>query len=128
MAAYKKLPELKDLDKIYGWLAAVASNKAIDMTKKNQRSIPLSAIDEMNFSPAQMPDSIGKLEKELDIIQALKMIELKYREVIVLKYYLELEDKEMAGLLGLPLGTVKSRLNRARKALKDILAPERKVI
>lgn len=128
VAAFKQLSELKDLDKIYGWLATVASNKAIKMIKKNQLSMPVATIDETKFSPAQIPDSIGRLEKRLDVMQALKMIELKHREVIVLKYYLEFEDKEIAELLGLPLGTVKSRLNRARKALKGILDTEREVI
>ena len=49
----------------------------------------------------------------------------RHREVLVLHYVAELSVEEMAGQLRLPVGTVKSRLNRARNALAEQLGDER---
>lgn len=120
IAAYKQLDSLKDLDKIYTWLAAVASNHAVNMVKKHHNCIPVASIDEVENELAYTDIMVQK-NKEIDTMQALKMIDVKYREVIVFKYYLDLSEKEIGETLNLPAGTVKSRLSRARMILKDIL-------
>ena len=121
IAAFEQLHKLKDLDKIYVWIAAVASNKGINILRKNKKYIPLASIAEIANEIAYHNDSMVQKEDELDIIQALKMLDLKYREVIVLKYYFALADKEIGNMLELPSGTVKSRLSRARIKLKNIM-------
>jgi len=62
-------------------------------------------------------------ELEIDILKGLKQLDLKYREIIVMKYYYNLTEEEIHEFLNIPVGTVKSRLYRARQLLKNILQP-----
>jgi RNA polymerase sigma-70 factor (sigma-E family) len=62
---------------------------------------------------------------ELDtqvLVQALRKLPPSQRAVVYLKYYEDLSEQQMAELLGCPVGTVKSRLNRARTVLRRELA------
>ncbi len=124
IVAHKHLDRLQDLDKIYTWLTVVASNQAKDMIKKHHKCIPVASIDEIDNIIASPTDIMEQKDKEIDIRQALKMIDVKYREIIVFKYYLGFTEQEIGETLELPAGTVKSRLSRARIILKDILEPD----
>lgn len=116
--AYKKLDSLKDLDKIYTWLTVVASNQAKNLIKKQTTCVP---IKELENKPVGYANIIEQKDEEIDLMKALNSIDVKYREVIVFKYYLDLSDKEIGEMLDLPIGTVKSRVSRAKMMLKDIL-------
>lgn len=61
----------------------------------------------------------------LDLHHALRRLSPRHREVLVLHYVAELSVEEVAGQLRLPVGTVKSRLNRARHALAEQFGDER---
>ncbi len=124
IVAYEQLDSLKDLDKLYTWLTSVAANRAKDMIKKHHSCMPAANIDDVLAEPAYSTVNIEHKDMELDIMQALHMVDIKYREVAVYKYYLGFTDKEMGKILALPSGTVKSRLSRARMMLKDILEPD----
>jgi RNA polymerase sigma-70 factor (ECF subfamily) len=63
--------------------------------------------------------------EHVDLVRALRQLPLAQREVLVLHYVAELPLDEVARQLRLPLGTVKSRLNRARKALTEQFRDER---
>lgn len=124
IAAYKQLDQLKDLDNMYAWLAAAASNQAINMLKKHRNCIPVASFDEVEKELPHHPNSLEQKDREIDLMQALKMLNDKHREVIVFKYYIGLTEKEIGEILNLPLGTVKSRLSRSRILLKNILAAD----
>jgi RNA polymerase sigma-70 factor (ECF subfamily) len=64
----------------------------------------------------------GWSEKELDVKEALDSLDEKYRAVVCLYYYEEYKTDEIAKILSLPKGTVVSRLDRARKRLRVLLA------
>jgi RNA polymerase sigma-70 factor (ECF subfamily) len=119
--AYKQLDNLKDLDNMYSWLTVVASNQAKNTIKKNANCIPIADINELENKLAYSPNVIEQKNKEIDLTKALNTIKVKYREVLVFKYYLDLSDQEIADMLELPLGTIKSRISRAKMILKDIL-------
>ncbi len=57
------------------------------------------------------------------VYKALQSLRLEYREVIVLRELEELSYKEIAAIVGIPMGTVMSRLGRARQQLAALLAP-----
>ncbi len=123
VVAYKQLDSLKDLDSLYTWLTAVAANQAKDMIKKHHNCMLVASIEEVQAGPAH-PVNIEQKDMELDIMQALQIIDIKYREVIVFKYYLGFTEKEIGKILDLPSGTVKSRLSRAKMKLRGILGPD----
>ena len=63
-------------------------------------------------------------EERLMITTAMLQLSVKYREVLMLYYYEDLQVKEIAQLVELSESTVKSRLQRARKQLKELLPKE----
>jgi RNA polymerase sigma-70 factor (ECF subfamily) len=79
---------------------------------------------------AARPDSASglqpsALDEVLWVRQALERLEPEQREVLMLREYEELSYDEIAGVLKIPVNTVRSRLFRARMALKDVLVGER---
>ena len=76
-------------------------------------------------SASQAESAIMKngTENELWVRQALKKLDSTDREIVMLREYQQLSYAEIATLLKIPLNTVRSRLFRAREALRDLLSP-----
>lgn len=66
-------------------------------------------------------ESVLEAETAKEIQKALSHLDMKYRTVVLLYYYNELSTREIAHITGAMEGTVKSRLHKARKLLKDLL-------
>jgi RNA polymerase sigma-70 factor (ECF subfamily) len=79
----------------------------------------IAAVDRESASPEELA---GRGELASAIGGALSRIRPEYREVVVLRYQEGLTQPEIAEVLGLPAGTVKTYLHRARKELAEILA------
>lgn len=122
VVAFVTMHKLRSTSKFRGWVAAIAS-KAIDMIRKSARSIPIDNIEELiaEESPNNPAEIVVTKEAEHELLQALKRIDMKYREVIVLKYYYDITDGEIGKYLHIPVGTVKSRLYRAKELLRKLL-------
>ena len=115
--------------KFEAWLFAIARHLVIDWqrTKKPQsldalvdpeREKPLQVADEKEPSPfAQVLEQ----ERQGDVQASLEKIPAIYREVLVLRFQEELQIEEMAGVLSIPISTVKSRLYRGLDALRGAL-------
>ena len=80
-----------------------------------------------NRKNVNLEDNIEKIninEEKNDysfVDNAIHRLDTKYREIIILYYYDELKIKDIAKVLKIPQGTIKTRLNRARKKLNEIL-------
>ena len=79
-------------------------------------------IPDSNFEPDRL---LERIETETTLLNAIKKLPEKLREVILLRHIEEMSYSEMAELLGCELGTIKSRLARAREALKVKFAQAR---
>jgi RNA polymerase sigma-70 factor, ECF subfamily len=112
--------------KFEAWLFAIARHLVIDWqrTKKAQsldalidpaQEKPLQVADENEPSPF---DQVLAQETEEDVQASLQKIPAIYREVLVLRFQEELQIEEMAGVLSIPVSTVKSRLYRGLDALR----------
>lgn len=117
------------------WLFRVAQNAAIDVIRKRRiQLVPLTRrADEGSEStvdlelPDGQPSALETLQgRELDasIRSAIDALPWEYRELILLRHYGELAYEEIAEAKGMPLGTVKNKLFRARQMLKGALAGE----
>lgn len=109
--------ELSDIDSPEAWLRTVAVNIVRRKWRRRQllntillRERPLARLVEDAPTPARA-----------DLRDALANIPRNYREVIVLHYLADLPVDEVAAILEVPVGTVKSRLSRGRDALKGLL-------
>ena len=83
------------------------------------------AAHETSDSNAPEPRSAENLDAALWIRRALEHLDADDREILMLREYEQLSYAEIAGMLRLPVNTVRSRLFRARMALKEILMPVR---
>jgi RNA polymerase sigma-70 factor, ECF subfamily len=115
--------------KFEAWLFAIARHLVIDWqrAKKTQsldtladpeKERPLQIADESEPSPLHQ---MLAQEKEENIHASLQKIPAIYREALVLRFQEELQIEEMAGVLSIPVSTVKSRLYRGLEALRGAL-------
>lgn len=117
----KKRDQLRDQNRLIGWLAKIMINHCFDIFRRQKKydykegfeqELRDSGLDvDLKVSIAQ------EIEKILDIMLAIEPAE--HRDVIVLYYYRKLAYAEIAEILDVPEGTVKSRLSRARPKLVE---------
>ena len=93
------------------WLHRIVVNRAIDWTRARRLRAEVELVDEVPAAPA--PESNG------DGFSQLAELGPEQRAVVVLRYVLEYTPGEIAALLGLPRGTVNSRLRRGLDQLKE---------
>lgn len=125
--AYIKKDTLRDLSKFESWICTIACNLAKDKYNKRKKEIltddyekviPLSIETEFVEIPE---DSLEKKELKSKIREHINNLDSHYREVIVNYYYLELTYEEISKVLGVSVGTVKSRIFRAKNIIKDYI-------
>lgn len=109
-AAWQALPTLKQPGKFWPWLVAIAAHKAADVAR-SRTPVSTRALDVESSTDMDA----------LDIREALDQLPPRFREVLVLRYGLRLSEQEVAHVLGIRIGTVKSRTARARAALRELM-------
>lgn len=99
------------------WLTRIALRTCRDMT----RGVWYRLVDR-SVTPEHVPLAVPEEESGFgEVTEAVMVLDEKYRVPILLFYYQELQAKEIASILHLPLGTVLSRLKRGREKVKDQL-------
>lgn len=112
------------------WIYKIASNLCLDQLRR--RRPPTVSLDAPIGPEGDMPREIAddtELPEDvalagvlgLDVQRAIDSLPEKYRTVVVLRHIEDLSYEEIADVLGLPLGTVKTRLFRARESLRVLL-------
>lgn len=124
--AFQNIHQLQDQTKFGAWLAVIASNLARNFLKREKR---IDYTDEEiiieNSSEANYTEEIAMRSLEIDRVQqAIKALPPDHYQVVVLQYYYDLRVEEIASMLKLSPGTVKSRLHRARQRLAKNLELE----
>ncbi|MEE1942429.1 sigma-70 family RNA polymerase sigma factor [Streptomyces sp. TRM 70361] len=112
-------PEIRDRD---AWLAVVASRVAIDWHRRRTRETGLRERLAARWSrrpPADHPQEHRVLA--LTVADGLERLTAAQRQVLVLRYYADLPVRDIARLLDVPEGTVKSRIHLAVAALRTVL-------
>ena len=120
LKAYKRIHSLKDPQLSNIWLYRITRNTCLDFLKKH-RPITLTEaeLEKIRLNPSS-PESNVLYEERLHALKAaIHRLPGKQREVYVLKEYGDLSYSEIAGILNIREGTVMSRLNRARQAVKS---------
>jgi len=118
--AYRNFRQLRDRDRFRAWLARMTWRLAIDRCRAVHRrqKVELAATDTGGTTPA---DVVETREREELLWKAIDTLPTKLRMVVVLASIEGHEVKDVASLLGIPKGTVKSRLFVARQRLKEQL-------
>ena len=115
-----------DMDfRIKAWLFRVTKNLCLNNIRNTTRR---SAILEANpQQDKEEPDQLLSIfagEQTVQMLTSMEKLSEEHREILVLRYYDELSYAEISHVLNLKLGTVMSRLSRARKNLLDIVEQE----
>lgn len=132
LRAFKALDTF-DLNRPFGpWLYRIGTNLSINWIKRAR--LPTvsiespSRLDEAEPEPLDIPDSsaepaarFAQTEIQAELRRAIASLPVDYRAVIELRHFQELNYEEIANTLNLPVGTVKTRLFRARRMLRDRL-------
>ena len=108
-----------------GWMRRIVRNKVIDHVRRRERCREAQTLDGVLEVPSEdvSPETSAIAHDEQSRVgRALKALPGDQQEVLNLFYYLELSVQEIAQQIGVPTGTVKSRLFHGRKRLHDCLA------
>lgn len=124
--------EMERVEKLSSWLIKVLYRNFVDLYRKRLRSpldethpwrADVSLIDELITRHRGEENAIKRLELQRDLLKALETLNAGQREVILLHDTEGYSAAEVSSILGISLGTVKSRLHRARLHLKNFLGP-----
>ena len=128
LKAYKNIGTLSELSRAKFWLFRIARNTCLNFQKKH-RFDRISAIEmTRKIQDPQTPESEMIHQEQLCLLkEAIQMLPKKQRDVFVLKEYGDLSYQEIAETLKIELGTVMSRLNRARQAIKEQIKGDKNV-
>lgn len=126
--AWRSLPGLRDADRFDAWLHRLLVRACHRRARREWRR----AVVELRLTPADEP-VIANAERALEmrdrLERGLSRLTPELRTVLVLAYYVDLPMADAAQVIGIPLGTMKSRLNRATQALRAAIdADERQPI
>ena len=127
--AWSHLGSFRVDSSLRNWLYRIALNTATDMLRKEKRILPGDVEDFQLADPQPGPEGIYLQEERTTLVQAaIQSLPDASRAVLVLKEYEGLSYREIADSLDIPIGTVMSRLNYARKTLKEKLEGQRIVL
>lgn len=122
LKAFQRLPKLRRDGAILGYLCRTASNAAIDVLRARKSSHVVNLDDaKADLLPTDEPDPKDALQSKINnsaLAAALMQLSDDHRVVVVLHHLEGCPVEEIAHRLALPTGTVKSRLGRAREALR----------
>jgi len=113
------IPRLREGSRLRAWIFGIARRVAMDRLRAKYSQPPLVSAAELDLAGTEEPDDLA--EDIALMHEELRRLPVPEREVLVLFYLEELTMTEIAEVVGIPSGTVKSRLFRARKALRDQL-------
>jgi RNA polymerase sigma-70 factor (ECF subfamily) len=132
LSAYQALGNFKGDSLFFTWLYRIAVNTAISMKRKQRVAISMDARRESSeaLEPADGSEfsrpghALEKADQERRIRQALNRLSPEHRTVLVLKDMEGQKYETMAAVLQVPIGTIRSRLHRARVELRELLSQE----
>lgn len=126
LRAYRRLDTYDPGRRFVTWLLTIGSNYCIDRLRRRRMS--WLTLDDVAFwltSGEAGPERRAlESERQRHVQRALQQLPESYRSVTVLRYWQDLSYLEIAGALSLTEATVKTRLHRARKMLRDILGTD----
>jgi len=127
LSAFANARSFKGNSRFYTWIYRIAMNHAIDhhRRRKPRQSLSIFSEDQIDLadqrSQTQPTDHLEREETRHTIQLGLQQLSPEHRMILVMKEIDDLRYEEIAEILDVPVGTVRSRLHRARADLKGIL-------
>jgi RNA polymerase sigma-70 factor (ECF subfamily) len=128
VTAYQKRMDLRSADRFAAWVKTIAKNLANKykiQEFKERLAVRMEASFNPRFSGGTNPLRLIERKEWTDAVyDAFDHLNHEYRLVLLLKYYQDMTEAEMSEILRVPLGTVKSRLFRAKRRVRRVLCGE----
>lgn len=116
VSIWRQLPKLRDADRFDAWAYRLLVNASYAEHRQRRREAPSGSLtDGTTDDPYLSVNDRDQLER------GFARLSTEQRAVLVLQHYLDLSHDEIADLLGIPVGTVRSRLHGARGAMRAAL-------
>jgi RNA polymerase sigma-70 factor (ECF subfamily) len=126
--AYQSLHSFKGDAEFFTWLYRIAFNAAISLKRKKRAAVSLDAVrPEGGIDPDDPSEyikpgaALQRSEEETQLQEAMIRLSHEHREVLILKDIEGMKYEDIAEILGVPIGTIRSRLHRARLELRELL-------
>jgi RNA polymerase sigma-70 factor (ECF subfamily) len=133
ISAYQSLGTFKGDSEFYTWLYRIAFNAAVSWKRRKRNIVSLefgTNDSDINLEPADTSrdhrpgEAIERDEDVRKLQEGMLRLSPEHRAVLTLKEMEGLKYEEIAEVLGVPVGTVRSRLSRARLELRSLLDPD----
>lgn len=119
--AHRQLGQLRDRERLRAWLVRMAWRMAIDRRESHQRRVAREQTPDVADSPPTSEDLVLSAERSERLWAVIDSLSEKLRIVVVLNAIEGHDLSEVASMLGIPEGTVKSRLFEARQQMRERL-------
>ena len=124
LSALRKLTTFRGQAAFSTWMYRVTVNACYDILRRRARDpAPLEGMDD--WTAGSSPDPGTEVSQAVDVQRALLQVPEEFRAVVVMHDAMDIGYQDIAETLGIPVGTVKSRLHRGRAALGRLLPGER---
>lgn len=125
LAVWDNAHRFEARSKVKTWLLVIARNRAINATRRKKLAlIDISKVFDLRSDDTGPVEVVSRQEIQDKVRTAIKKLPEGQREVLVLVFYHQLTGPEVAEVLDISEGTVKSRLHRAKETLRGLLAEE----
>jgi RNA polymerase sigma-70 factor (ECF subfamily) len=128
LTVYKRIAQLADPGALRTWLYMTTRHAAIDLLRRRKRESELLALHAQEPEAASVQDGEGSEFPDSEVIRsAVTRLPAAQREVVMLRYWEDLSYAEIAIVIGCSIGTVRSRLHYARRALEKFLTHQESI-
>jgi RNA polymerase sigma-70 factor, ECF subfamily len=119
LSCFRNLSRFRGESAFATWLHRIAVNACYDSLRRRR---DITSLDDRPVEPAPFPDHADQTTSAIDIQRALSSIPPDFRVVVVMHEVQDMPLEDIASILDVPVGTVKSRLHRGRVALGRVLS------
>lgn len=119
---YKNIEKLNEERYFKTWMTRIIINKCYDILRKKSKVIPF----ESEF--VENVEEKSNFSEKVEMQMILDKLDKDFKEIVILYYYNNFKQDEIARILDIPKGTVKSRLHRAKSEILRILNSQKGVI
>jgi RNA polymerase sigma factor (sigma-70 family) len=124
-SAWLHIRAVRDPDRFDAWLNRLTVHAAYGEARRRR-----GRLVEIGIAQVDVPDgwdALGAVDDHDQLERGFRRLNPQQRAVLVVHHYLQLSDAEAAAVLGIPVGTVKSRLNRATVALRAAIEADNRI-
>lgn len=119
LAIWRNLPQLRDPAQFDAWSYRLVVNACYDEGRRTRRWSPLLRMLSTDHSPAS--DDLSTIVHRDQLERGFSRLSLDHRAVVVLHHYLDLSLDDVAAVLDVPVGTVRSRMHHAMRGMRAAL-------